>query len=106
MRTMIERARAVRWNSRPLVVVLAAAICVMAFCVAYATPALAAPGPVTGVTCTPACDLYATTGTLTLPGHDHGTDLGLLVNQHARVGRVAGAGADRHRWNGSRCYAT
>ena len=29
--------------------------------------AAAAPGPVTGTPCSPACDLYATTGTLTLP---------------------------------------
>ena len=70
MRTMIKQARAGRWNSRLPVVALAAAICVMALCVAFATPASAA-GLVTGTSCSPSCDLWAETGTMpaaSLPG--------------------------------------
>ena len=52
-----------------------------------------------GRRCAPGCDLYATTGTLTLPDA-RPCRSGVTRRAHARVGHLAGSGADRHRWNG------
>lgn len=53
-------------GTRPFVVALAAVLLVMVALGISVTGASAA-GPVTGTSCTPSCDIYATTGTLTLP---------------------------------------